>query len=114
MIATEAARERLQNPLPAESLSKERIAYLETLVGQAKTAAAIFTQFTQELREAAEARSPQKKKKNVPAKTRAVSKLAPEPAGTVRISIPRYSPPPAVRPAQAALPPMKRTEYQHS
>ena len=41
-------RERVQIPLPAESLSEERIAYLERLVGQARTAAAVFTQFTQE------------------------------------------------------------------
>src|SRR5580658_4986022 len=32
----------------AASLSEERIAYLERLVHQAKTAAAVFTQYTQE------------------------------------------------------------------
>jgi acetaldehyde dehydrogenase / alcohol dehydrogenase len=48
MIASEAVQERLQIPLAAESLSKERIAYLERLVSQARTAAAVFTQFTQE------------------------------------------------------------------
>ena len=47
MIATEV-KERVQIPLTAESLSAERIAYLETLVSQAKAAAAVFTQFSQE------------------------------------------------------------------
>ena len=32
----------------APTLSEERIAYLEGLVSQARTAAAVFTQFTQE------------------------------------------------------------------
>src|SRR6478609_1995649 len=48
MIASEAVQERVQIPLGAESLSGERIAYLERLVSQARTAAAVFTQFTQE------------------------------------------------------------------
>ena len=48
MIASEVAQERVQIPLAAESLSPERIAYLEGLVSQARTAAAVFTQFTQE------------------------------------------------------------------
>ena len=34
--------------LPQKALSAERIAYLEGLVSQARTAAAVFTQFTQE------------------------------------------------------------------
>src|SRR6201997_3187689 len=48
MATSEAVQERVQIPLTAESLSGERIAYLERLVDQAKTAAAVFTQFTQE------------------------------------------------------------------
>jgi acetaldehyde dehydrogenase/alcohol dehydrogenase len=48
MIASEAVQERVQIPLAAESLSAERIAYLEGLVSQARVAAAVFTQFTQE------------------------------------------------------------------
>ena len=48
MIASETLQERVQIPLAAESLSPERIAYLEGLVSQARTAAAVFTQFTQE------------------------------------------------------------------
>src|SRR6266567_3890719 len=48
MIANEAVKERVQIPLAVESLSAERIAYLEALVSQARTAAAVFTQFTQE------------------------------------------------------------------
>jgi len=48
MIASEAVQERVQIPLAAESLSPERIAYLEGLVSQARAAAAVFTQFTQE------------------------------------------------------------------
>jgi acetaldehyde dehydrogenase/alcohol dehydrogenase len=47
MIATEL-NERAQGSLPAEGPTAERIAYLESLVGQAKIAAAVFTQFTQE------------------------------------------------------------------
>src|SRR5271165_6158166 len=48
MITSDAVKERVHIPLSAESLSEERIAWLERLVGQAKTAAAVFTQFTQE------------------------------------------------------------------
>ena len=48
MVASEAVQERVQVPLAEESLSAERIAYLEKLVSQARTAAAVFTQFTQE------------------------------------------------------------------
>ena len=47
MIATER-KEPAQLPLPAEGPSAERIAYLESLVSQARIAAAVFTQFTQE------------------------------------------------------------------
>src|SRR6266581_2117231 len=48
MIASEAVKERVQIPLKAESLSADRIAYLDGLVCQARTAAAVFTQFNQE------------------------------------------------------------------
>jgi acetaldehyde dehydrogenase/alcohol dehydrogenase len=48
MIASEATKERIQIPLTAESLSADRISYLEGLVRQARTAAAVFTQFNQE------------------------------------------------------------------
>jgi acetaldehyde dehydrogenase/alcohol dehydrogenase len=48
MITREAVQERVQIPLAAESLSEERITYLERLVSQARAAAAIFTQFSQE------------------------------------------------------------------
>src|ERR1700686_513291 len=48
MVATEKVQERVQIPLAVEVLSAERIAYLDGLVTQAKTAAAVFTQFTQE------------------------------------------------------------------
>ena len=48
MNTSEAVRERVLVPVAAESLSEERIAYLERLVRQARTAAAVFTQFTQE------------------------------------------------------------------
>jgi acetaldehyde dehydrogenase/alcohol dehydrogenase len=48
MIASEAAKERIQIPLTTESLSVERVAYLERLVHQARSAAAVFTQFSQE------------------------------------------------------------------
>ncbi|HXY14133.1 MAG TPA: bifunctional acetaldehyde-CoA/alcohol dehydrogenase [Terriglobales bacterium] len=47
MIASENLQEQAQVP-PAERLSEERIAYLEGLVSQAKIAAAVFTQFTQD------------------------------------------------------------------
>ncbi|HET9307374.1 MAG TPA: bifunctional acetaldehyde-CoA/alcohol dehydrogenase [Candidatus Sulfotelmatobacter sp.] len=48
MITTEATKERIQIPLAEKTLSPERIAYLEGLVSQARIAAAVFTQFTQE------------------------------------------------------------------
>ena len=48
MITSEVVQERVQIPLAAEGLSPERIAYLEALVGQARIAAAVFSQFTQE------------------------------------------------------------------
>ncbi len=48
MVTHEVVQERVQIPLTAENLSQERIAYLERLVSQARTAAAVFTQFTQE------------------------------------------------------------------
>jgi acetaldehyde dehydrogenase / alcohol dehydrogenase len=48
MATSEVVQERIQISLAAESLSEERIAYLERLVSQARSAAAVFTQFTQE------------------------------------------------------------------
>src|SRR6201981_3464620 len=48
MATTQVMEERVQIALPAESLSEERIAYLERVVSRARTAAAVFTQFTQE------------------------------------------------------------------
>jgi acetaldehyde dehydrogenase/alcohol dehydrogenase len=48
MIASEIVQERSQSSLPVERLSAERIAYLEGLVAQARSASAVFTQFTQE------------------------------------------------------------------
>src|SRR5271169_5753563 len=48
MATSEVVQERIQISLAAGSLSEERIAYLERLVSQARTAAAVFTQFTQE------------------------------------------------------------------
>jgi acetaldehyde dehydrogenase / alcohol dehydrogenase len=48
MITTKAVNERIKIPLDAETLAAERIAYLEGLVTQAKRAAAVFTQFSQE------------------------------------------------------------------
>ena len=48
MATSEVMEEQVQIALPAESLSEERIAYLERLVSQARAAAAVFTQFTQE------------------------------------------------------------------
>src|SRR5271165_5212207 len=48
MITREVVQERIQIPLAAESLSEERVAYLDGLVRQAKTASAVFTQFSQE------------------------------------------------------------------
>ncbi len=46
MVGSEAVR--IQIPLAAEILSEERVAYLEGLINQARTAAAVFSQFTQE------------------------------------------------------------------
>lgn len=48
MIGSGAEQEKIEVPLGAEGLSEERTAYLEGLVSEAKTAAAVFTQFTQE------------------------------------------------------------------
>jgi len=48
MITSEAVQEQAPTLPSAESLSTERIAYLEGLVSQASTAAAVFSQFTQE------------------------------------------------------------------
>ncbi len=48
MVTREVLQERVQISLTTEKLSEERIAYLDELVSQAKTAAAVFTQFTQE------------------------------------------------------------------
>ncbi len=48
MAVIEEVRERIKVALPTESLSSERIAYLDSLVAQARVAAAVFTQFTQE------------------------------------------------------------------
>ena len=48
MIATEAPKQSLPGPYGDQTLSADRIAYLEGLVRQAKIAAAAFSQFTQE------------------------------------------------------------------
>jgi len=48
MGTSESVQERNQVPPAAECLSNERIAYLDKLVSQARTAAVVFTQFTQE------------------------------------------------------------------
>jgi acetaldehyde dehydrogenase / alcohol dehydrogenase len=48
MATQEVVQPRAQIPVTAESLSAERIATLEGLVRRARTAAAVFTQFTQE------------------------------------------------------------------
>ena len=48
MIVGEDVKERVRVPLSPETLSTERIAYLESLVSQARVAAAVFTQFTQQ------------------------------------------------------------------
>jgi acetaldehyde dehydrogenase/alcohol dehydrogenase len=48
MATLEAVPERMQVALAAETLSTERIEYLERLVSQARTAAAVFTQYSQE------------------------------------------------------------------
>jgi acetaldehyde dehydrogenase/alcohol dehydrogenase len=48
MITEELVQVRIPGPPAAEELSKERIAHLERLVLQARTAAAVFTQFSQD------------------------------------------------------------------
>ncbi len=48
MSASESAQLQIPIPPAAESLSDERIAQLDSLVRQARTAAVVFTQFTQE------------------------------------------------------------------
>src|SRR5579859_1460538 len=48
MATPETLQEPVHFPIVTESLSEERIAYLERLVSQARAAAAVFTQFTQE------------------------------------------------------------------
>src|ERR1700739_2301342 len=48
MSTSESAQERIQVAHAEEFLSEERIAYLDSLVSQARTAAVVFTQFTQE------------------------------------------------------------------
>jgi acetaldehyde dehydrogenase/alcohol dehydrogenase len=48
MISNPTVTERVELPLGAETLSTSRIAYLEGLVHQARIAAAVFSQFTQE------------------------------------------------------------------
>jgi acetaldehyde dehydrogenase/alcohol dehydrogenase len=48
MISGVDVKERVRVPLSPETLSAERIAYLEGLVSQARLAAAVFTQFTQQ------------------------------------------------------------------
>jgi acetaldehyde dehydrogenase/alcohol dehydrogenase len=48
MIVGQDVKERVRVPLSPEALSAERIAYLEGLVSQARIAAAVFTQFTQQ------------------------------------------------------------------
>ena len=47
MITDEVVQERIQIPLAAEALSEERIAYLEGLARNARTAAAVLSQFSQ-------------------------------------------------------------------
>ncbi|MFZ0200427.1 MAG: bifunctional acetaldehyde-CoA/alcohol dehydrogenase [Candidatus Sulfotelmatobacter sp.] len=48
MATREVVQQRVPIPLSTETLTEERIAYLERLVRQAKTASAVFTQFSQE------------------------------------------------------------------
>src|ERR1700756_1692339 len=48
MVTTEVVPQQVRIPLATESLSAERIAYLDGLLRQAKHAAAVFTQYTQE------------------------------------------------------------------
>ncbi len=48
MISSDEVKGPVASPQTAEGLSEERIAYLDGLVHQARVAAAVFTQFTQE------------------------------------------------------------------
>src|SRR5579864_94570 len=48
MVTTEVLPQQVRIPLATESLSAERIVYLEGLLSQARRAAAVFTQYTQE------------------------------------------------------------------
>lgn len=48
MITSDAVKEQVKIPLTSETLAEDRIAYLEGFVSQAKRAAAVLTQFTQE------------------------------------------------------------------
>ncbi len=48
MITNEMLQERVQIPLASDGLTDERVAYLEELVRNAKIAAAVFTQFSQD------------------------------------------------------------------
>src|ERR1700741_3800464 len=48
MVTSEVVPQQVRIPLAPESLSAERIAYLEGLLRQARQAAAVFTQYTQE------------------------------------------------------------------
>jgi len=48
MVTTEVMHEPIEVPPATISLSPERMAYLEGLIAQARSAAAVFTQFTQE------------------------------------------------------------------
>ncbi len=48
MATSEITQKRVEIPPATKSLSDERVAYLEGLVSQARSAAAVFTQFTQE------------------------------------------------------------------
>src|SRR5246500_589724 len=47
MVTTEVVPQQVRIPLATESLSAERIAYLDGLLQQARHAAAVFTQYTQ-------------------------------------------------------------------
>ena len=48
MVTTEVAPQQVRIPLATETLSAERIAYLDGLLQQARYAAAVFTQYSQE------------------------------------------------------------------
>src|SRR5690348_6443927 len=48
MIVTEERQAQVQSPAAAGTLSAARISHLEGLVDKARTAAAVFTQFTQD------------------------------------------------------------------